>query len=80
MHLSIYPLYIHIVEVDDDYKGPRLDGLITPEFMSDLLKWFKDQKILHKKYAFKILLEVKEIFSSSPSLVDVEIPEVLILG
>lgn len=63
------------IKVDDEYKGPRLDGSITPEFMSDLLKWFKDQKILHKKYAFKILLEVKEIFSSSPSLVDVEIPE-----
>ena len=69
-------IYLSILEVEDDYKGPRLDGTITLDFMTDLLEWFKCQKILHKKYAYKIILQVKEIFASLPSLVDVAIPEV----
>lgn len=83
LHVSIYHImylfayiYLSILEVEDDYKGPRLDGTITLDFMTDLLEWFKSQKILHKKYAYKIILQVKEIFASLPSLVDVAIPEV----
>lgn len=66
------------LEVEDDYKGPRLDGTITADFMTDLLEWFKSQKILHKKYAYNIILQVKEIFASLSSLVDVTIPEVIL--
>ena len=62
--------------VERDYDGPRFDGEITCEFMRELLLWFKEQKKLHKKFAYKIILGVKRIFSSLPSLVDVTIPEV----
>lgn len=41
-------------EVEEKYKGPRLDGAISAEFMQELTKWFRDQKLLHKKYAFKV--------------------------
>ena len=61
--------------VGDSYDGPRLEGDITPEFVSSMIAWFKDQKVLHKKYAFKIILEAKKVFQSLPSLVSVTIPE-----
>jgi len=41
-----------VVEVS--YSGPRLDGDISEEFMRDVLQYFKDQKKLHKKYAYKV--------------------------
>ena len=41
--------------IEDDYTGPALqDGQVTAQFMNDLMTWFKDQKLLHKKYAFKV--------------------------
>lgn len=41
--------------VEDDYDGPRLspEG-ITKEFVEDLIERFKDQKKIHKKYAYKV--------------------------
>ncbi len=66
-----------LLVVEESYKGPRLDGDITPQFMKDMVGWFKDEKILHKKYAMKIVLETKKIFQSLLSLVNVTIPKVL---
>ncbi|XP_064394801.1 serine/threonine-protein phosphatase 5-like isoform X3 [Halichondria panicea] len=68
-------LDVESMAVDSGYAGPRLDGEITAGFMSELLDWMRNQKILHRKYAFKIILEVKKIFQALPSLVDVTIPE-----
>eukprot|EP00118_Oscarella_pearsei_P004950 m.22003 g.22003 ORF g.22003 m.22003 type:complete len:54 (+) comp28263_c0_seq5:973-1134(+) len=47
--------------------------------MQELLCWQKDQKKLHKKYAYKILLGVLDYFKAAPTLVDVPIPEVSVL-
>ena len=54
--------------VEDDYNGPRLspEG-ITKEFVEDLIERFKDQKKIHKKYAYKVafcscLVERKVVF------------------
>lgn len=43
--------------------------------MQDLLEWYKKQNKLHRKYAYKILLDVKAWFMAQPSLVDITIPE-----
>lgn len=41
--------------IEDDYDGPTLEnGQVTLEFMKDLMKHYKDQKKLHKKYAYKV--------------------------
>lgn len=61
--------------VEPSYKGPSFDDKITLEFVLALLDSFKAQSKLHKKYAYKLLLSVKEIFESQPSLVDVDIPQ-----
>ncbi len=51
-------LVVMVTEVEEKYAGPRLDGEITAEFMNELLQYLKDQKRLHKKYAFKVCAHV----------------------
>lgn len=41
--------------MNSDYTGPCLEGDITTEFMKELISFFKDQKILHIKYAYKVI-------------------------
>ena len=49
-------MYVHYtIEVEDSYDGPKLEDDISAEFMKDLLKWFKEEKKLHKKYCYKVL-------------------------
>ena len=44
--------------VDESYSGPRWDnGELSAEFMSDLLEWLKEEKKLHRKYAYKVRRE-----------------------
>lgn len=44
--------------------------------MKELLKWYKEEnKPLHRKYAYKILLDIKAWFMAQPSLIDVTIPD-----
>uniref|UniRef100_A0A915MQJ0 protein-serine/threonine phosphatase n=1 Tax=Meloidogyne javanica TaxID=6303 RepID=A0A915MQJ0_MELJA len=60
--------------VETTYFGPRLDGEINMEFMKKLIQTFKDQQKLHIKYAYKILLLVREYLIKLPSLVDIKVP------
>lgn len=60
--------------IEDEYTGPALeDGKVTLKFMLDLMKTYKEQGKLHRKYAYKILLDVKQLFMSQPSLVDITV-------
>jgi serine/threonine-protein phosphatase 5 len=43
--------------------------------MEELLPYLKDQKKLHKRYAYQILVSCKNEFAILPSLVEIEIPE-----
>ncbi|KAH9409796.1 PREDICTED: serine/threonine-protein phosphatase 5-like [Rhagoletis zephyria] len=62
--------------IDDSYDGPKMvDGKVTLEFMQQLIETFKNEKPLHRKYAYKIVLDCREIFSKSPTLVDITIPD-----
>nr|AZT88974.1 serine/threonine-protein phosphatase 5 [Periplaneta americana] len=62
--------------IEDEYNGPKLeDGKVTLEFMQHLMKTYKEQGKLHRKYAYKILLDVKQLFMSQPSLVEITIPD-----
>lgn len=64
------------IAIEDEYTGPKLvDGKVTLEFMQDLLEWYRNQNKLHRKYAYKILLDVKSWFMAQPSLIDITIPE-----
>ncbi|CAB0031866.1 unnamed protein product [Trichogramma brassicae] len=65
---------LDIMSIEDEYTGPKLeDDKVTLKFMKDLLEWYKDQKKLHRKYAYKILIDVKALLMTLPSLVDITI-------
>nr|CAG4649214.1 EOG090X03S1 [Scapholeberis mucronata]SVE93533.1 EOG090X03S1 [Scapholeberis mucronata] len=67
---------IDSMTVEESYHGPHLvNGKVTSEFMQELMDAYRDQKKLHNKYAFQILLDVEELFKSQPSLIDVSIPD-----
>ncbi|KAH0952518.1 hypothetical protein HN011_001736 [Eciton burchellii] len=67
---------IIFIAIEDEYIGPKLiDGKVTLQFMQDLLEWYKNQNKLHRKYAYKILLDVKSLFMAQPSLVDITVAE-----
>ncbi|XP_046401818.1 serine/threonine-protein phosphatase 5 [Ischnura elegans] len=62
--------------IEDDYVGPVLeDGKVTLNFMEELMECYKNQKKLHRKYAYKILLDIKQWFMAQPSLVDITVPD-----
>jgi serine/threonine-protein phosphatase 5 len=61
--------------VDSSYDGPHLPDPITPEFIKDLIAYLKKQKKLHAKYAYSILLQIKQQLKSLDSLITVEVPE-----
>lgn len=65
------------MEVESDYSGPRLpdDGGVTLGFMTEVMESFKSQKKLHRKYAYKIVMDAKTLFESLPTLVDIEVPD-----
>lgn len=55
------------ISIEDDYNGPKLenDTTVTLEFMKELMQWYKDQKKLHKRYAYKVMgyLTLTRIYS-----------------
>ncbi|XP_017768496.1 PREDICTED: serine/threonine-protein phosphatase 5 [Nicrophorus vespilloides] len=60
--------------IENEYNGPELvDGKVTLQFMKDLMEFYKNCGNLHRKYAYNILLDVKDYFMDQPSLVDVPI-------
>lgn len=41
--------------IEDDYKGPQLEnGKVTLKFMKELMEFYKQEKRLHKKFAYKV--------------------------
>jgi len=63
------------IEIESSYGGVHLPEPITKDFILSLISDFKLQKKLHIKYVFKMLLEIKKIFSSLDSLIEIEVPE-----
>lgn len=61
--------------VENDYKGPRLDGAnkITLEFVTELIEYFKQQKVVHKKYAYEILYQIHSLVKTLPTLVEINV-------
>ncbi|KAF8063021.1 PAPP5 [Scenedesmus sp. PABB004] len=66
--------------VEESYTGPRMqeDGeggyVISLEFVKAMLEEFKAQRLIHKRFAFEILLKARALLRELPSLVDVEVP------
>ncbi|ETV99300.1 hypothetical protein H310_08032 [Aphanomyces invadans] len=55
--------------VDSSYDGPHLpETTPTIEFVTDVLDHFKRGKLLHRKYALQILLQMKAMLQALPTL------------
>ncbi|KAJ3275200.1 PsbP domain-containing protein 3, chloroplastic [Terramyces sp. JEL0728] len=65
---------IDSIVVEDSYDGPHLNEL-NLEFVTELLDYMKQQKKLHKKYLWQMMIQIKKYFESRPSIEDVVIPE-----
>ncbi|KAI8084252.1 Metallo-dependent phosphatase-like protein [Gilbertella persicaria] len=66
------------IVVDEKYDGPRINEetkMIDLAFVEAMIEHFKQQKKIHKKYAFMIVLAVRKYMYEAPSLIDVKIPE-----
>lgn len=61
--------------VENDYKGPKLDSSnkITLEFVNELIDYFKQQKVVHKKFAYEILHQIHTLVKTLPSLVEINV-------
>lgn len=64
--------------MDDSYTGPRLpdDGLVTPQFVAEMMETFKSQRLIHRKYLLQILLAAKRYHESQPSLIRISLPTI----
>ena len=56
--------------IEGKYDGPRLhdDKHVTRDFMEKLLQHYKDRQLLHRRYAFQILVDIRQYFMSQPTL------------
>jgi serine/threonine-protein phosphatase 5 len=61
--------------IEDDYDGVDLGTEMTQDFIDDMIKRFKNEKKIHRKYVFRIILAVKEIVYNEPTMVEMNIPE-----
>ncbi|XP_049415217.1 serine/threonine-protein phosphatase 5 isoform X1 [Solanum stenotomum] len=63
------------LEVEPQYAGARIEGdVVTLDFVKKMLDDFKNQKNLHKRYAYQIVLQTREMLRALPSLVDIVVP------
>ncbi|KAG8481673.1 hypothetical protein CXB51_026600 [Gossypium anomalum] len=62
--------------VEPQYLGAKIEGdVVTLDFVKKMMDDFKNQKCLHKRYAFQIVLQMREMLQALPSLVDINVPD-----
>jgi hypothetical protein len=70
IHCTLYSYTVH-------YQGPHLPndvrGAISLGFVKSLMQHFKDQKLLHRKYALLLLYHIRMLLKDLPTLVDVKV-------
>ncbi|CAN1351749.1 Serine/threonine-protein phosphatase 5 [Linum perenne] len=63
------------IEVEPNYSGAKIEGdVITLDFVKKMMDDFKNEKRLHRRYAFQIVLQTREMLQALPSLVDIDVP------
>lgn len=50
--------------VEASYDGPRLENIddLTPDWVVSMMDYYKNQKVIHKKYATMIIMKCRDIF------------------
>ncbi|XP_077226948.1 serine/threonine-protein phosphatase 5-like [Tasmannia lanceolata] len=64
----------HTIEVEPQYTGARIEGeVVSLDFVKKMVDDFKNQKCLHRRYAYQIVLQAREMLRAMPSLVDITV-------
>ena len=65
-----------LTAVDASYTGAQLGegDCLSLEFVKHMIADFKAERLLHRRYAFAILLRAKALLTELPTLVDVPVP------
>lgn len=67
---------LEAMTIEDDYAGPKLDnGKVTRQFMEELIEHFRNEKLLHRKHAYDIILQAQKLFKTMPNMVEIDIPD-----
>ncbi|CAM6092853.1 unnamed protein product [Calypogeia fissa] len=74
-HSAAATVDYHTIEVEDSYQGARIEDSINLDFIKKMMEDFKNQKQVHKRYAFQLLQEILPVLKAMPTLVDITIPE-----
>jgi serine/threonine-protein phosphatase 5 len=67
--------------VEDSHEGCRMPldengkDEVSKEFVCEMIEDFKNQKKIHKRYAYAIILKTLELLQQLPNVVRVDIPE-----
>ena len=63
--------------VEESYSGPKLNSIedINSEWVVNLASYLASQKVLHKKFAYMIILKCREIFEKENSLIYINVPD-----
>ncbi|XP_023640498.1 serine/threonine-protein phosphatase 5 isoform X1 [Capsella rubella] len=62
-------------KVEPQYSGARIEGEeVSLDFVKTMMEDFKNQKTLHKRYAYQIVLQTRQILLALPSLIDISVP------
>ena len=63
------------ITVPASYDGPRIgeDGIITLQFVLDAMEYFRQEKIVHKKYLVMVLLEALKALKAHPNVVPIPV-------
>ncbi|KAG1335290.1 Serine/threonine-protein phosphatase 5 [Cocos nucifera] len=65
----------HCIDVEPQYTGARIEGeVVTLDFVKKMMEDFRNQKCLHKRYAYQIVLQAREMLRALPPLVDIAVP------
>ncbi|KAJ8904802.1 hypothetical protein NDN08_001317 [Rhodosorus marinus] len=64
-------LDLEAMVVEDTYTGPRYpeDGVFTKGHVEELIEHLRNQKPVHKKYAFRLLIAAKKVFEAMENIV-----------
>ncbi|XP_028778502.1 serine/threonine-protein phosphatase 5-like isoform X1 [Neltuma alba] len=67
---------LHDLDVEPQYSGARIEGdVVTLDFVKKMMDDFKNQKCIHKRYAYQIVLQTREMLLALPPLVDINVPD-----
>ncbi|CAG8527579.1 2888_t:CDS:10 [Paraglomus occultum] len=69
-------LDINTMAVEPSYDGPKMeDDQISKDFVEAMMETFSKQTVVHRKFAFQIILAVRKMMLETESLVDITIPQ-----